>query len=41
VAEPLDPVDLTAWLDRFEERWHMMIGEEPLLPLRIPRRYMG
>jgi EAL domain-containing protein (putative c-di-GMP-specific phosphodiesterase class I) len=41
VAQPLHPDELIPWLDQFEERWHMLIGEQPQLPLRIPRRYMG
>jgi hypothetical protein len=29
------------WLDQFDERWNQLIGEEPQLPFRLPRRYMG
>jgi len=35
-AQPTDPV-----LDEFEERWHMLIGDEPQLPFRVPRRLYG
>jgi hypothetical protein len=41
VAEPLLPDQLIPWLDQFEERWHLMIRDEPQLPFRLPRRYMG
>jgi EAL domain-containing protein (putative c-di-GMP-specific phosphodiesterase class I) len=41
VARPLDPEQLIPWLDEFEGRWHMLIGDEPQLPFRVPRRYMG
>ena len=41
VAEPLYPDKLIPWLDEFEERWHQMIRDEPQLPFRLPRRYMG
>ena len=41
VAKPLDPDQLIPWLDEFEERWHLMIRDEPQLPFRVPRRYMG
>jgi EAL domain-containing protein (putative c-di-GMP-specific phosphodiesterase class I) len=41
VAEPLQPDQLLPWLDAFDERWHRMIGEQPQLPFRVPRSYMG
>ena len=41
VARPLDPDQLIPWLDEFESRWHTLIGDEPQLPFRVPRRYMG
>jgi EAL domain-containing protein (putative c-di-GMP-specific phosphodiesterase class I) len=41
VARPLDPDKLIPWLDEFDERWHQMIRDEPQLPFRLPRRYMG
>jgi len=41
VAEPLTPDQVMPWLDQFEERWHQLIRDEPQLPFRLPRRYMG
>ena len=41
VAEPLRPDELISWLDQFEERWHRLIRDEPQLPFRLPRRFMG
>ena len=41
VAEPLSPDQLPTWLDQFEERWHQLIRDEPQLPFRVPRRFMG
>ena len=41
VARPLEPDQLIPWLDEFDERWHQMIRDEPQLPFRLPRRFMG
>ena len=41
IAEPLPPDQLMPWLDQFEERWHQLIRDEPQLPFRLPRRFMG
>ena len=41
LLKPLMPEELIPWLDEFEERWHQMIRDEPQLPFRVPRRYMG
>ena len=38
---PLRPDEVMSWLDEFEERWHQLIRDEPQLPFRLPRRYMG